>query len=511
MTLLPENLDYTNRDFESIRSRLIRLAASKGWIIEEVAEGERVPFDALLLELIAFAADVVGFYLDAEAREARWSTARQRRSQIAHAKLVGFRPRGTVAARVDIVFTLAAVPVGDVQLDTFQEIRTADVAEPAVFQLQEPLFIAGGANPPTATVIAENSAFQQQPFQSVDVANQFFKLARGPYVDLSASVVAADGIYEDVDSLLTSGPTDRHFVVSVGDDEVATITFGNGVSGTIPAGIIQTSYQIGGGSAGNVAENLITVITGTFVDEFANPVSISLTNPERASGGLDSQTADEIRVAVPEFVRSLNRTVGEDDFVAAARRVMGGGVNGRGRALILTADQDLSVPENRGFLYVVPPDGEAPTELLKASILEEVLVTRPKTITFQVEVRDPVFRIIDISARIFREAGTSQAQARDNIEATMDEFFAVESSPGVPNPEIDFGLNIRDQDGNPDPNLAWSRVLRGVINSAGIFKVGDGDADFLLNGQSDDVLIESFEFPKLGTISLVDGNTNEVI
>jgi hypothetical protein len=59
--------------------------------------------------------------------------------------------------------------------------------------------------------------------------------------------------------------------------------------------------------------------------------------------------------------------------------------------------------------------------------------------------------------------------------------------------------------------VAWSDVLAVVEGVPGVRKIGDRDEDFLLNGQSDDVVLEYREFPVLGSITLINGDTGGML
>src|ERR1044071_979203 len=131
MGLLAQARDYTDKDFDSLRLRLQSLVRSvfPDWTAFNVAS-----FGNVLLELYAFVLDVLVVYQDNQARESRLLTATQRRNLIALTKLLGFRPAGARAATVEEVFTLAVPPSVDVVLPQGTEVRTASVADPAVFQ-----------------------------------------------------------------------------------------------------------------------------------------------------------------------------------------------------------------------------------------------------------------------------------------------------------------------------------------------------------------------------------------
>lgn len=80
MALLPEPVDYTDRDFDSLRARLIALVQS---VFPDWSDFDVASFGNLLLEMFAVVGDVLTFYQDNLARESRLVTAIQRKNVIA--------------------------------------------------------------------------------------------------------------------------------------------------------------------------------------------------------------------------------------------------------------------------------------------------------------------------------------------------------------------------------------------------------------------------------------------
>ena len=111
VALLPVNIDYTDKDFDAIRSRLIQLIQS---VFPDWSDFSVASFGNILMEMYAFVGDVVTFYLDNQARESRLITATQRKNVIALSRMLGYRLQGARAATVVIEVELARVPVADV-------------------------------------------------------------------------------------------------------------------------------------------------------------------------------------------------------------------------------------------------------------------------------------------------------------------------------------------------------------------------------------------------------------
>ncbi len=498
MALLPANTDFTDKDFDSLRLRLQNLVRSvfPDWTDFNVAN-----FGNILLELYAFVGEVLTFYQDAQAAESRLVSATQRKNVIALAKMLGFRLASATAATADVVFALASVPTADVTIPAGTVVRTQKVTDPVRFQLLAPVTIPSGADPPQGTGTVENSETRTEAFASSGLADQEFVLTFVPFLDGSAAITTTDGTFAEVENFLNSGPTDLHFAIVVDQNDRATARFGNGVQGAIPTGTIEIVYKVGGGIVGNVDGERIVVIEGAFADSFGNPVQVAVTNPSPASGGNPRQSLEAAKVLAPASIRTLNRTVSREDFENNARKVAG-----VARALMLTSNEDPTIDENSGILFVIPNGSGLPSQALKEAVLGQVTVVFPNTLTFEVSVQDPVFLSIDVSATIFLRDGAEASTVRTAVEVALQGFFAMSTADGTPNPNVDFGFNIKDGQGNPDGEVAWSSLLRLVAGVEGVRKVGDGELDFLLNGRSDDVRLENRDFPVLGTVTLVNGD-----
>jgi len=288
----------------------------------------------------------------------------------------------------------------------------------------------------------------------------------------------------------------------VDQNDRATVRFGNGTSGAPPTGTVRITYKTGGGLDGNVDAQRLVVIEGGYADTHGNPVQVSVINIEPASGGADRQTVASAKLLVPESLRAMTRTVAREDFEINARRVAG-----VSRALMLTSNEDTTIPENSGILYIIPQGGGLPTPALKNQVLRMVTETYPSTLTFQTSVQNPVYRSIGVEARVYLKQGHSQESVRDRIKANLGAMFRMAEPDGTPNPQLDFGFNIKDSQGNPVGEVAWSDVFNVIRDTDGVRKIGDRHGDLKLSGLPADVKLGIKEFPILGTVTLINGDT----
>ncbi|ACY13297.1 baseplate J/gp47 family protein [Haliangium ochraceum] len=498
MTLLPPSVDYTDKDFDALRARLIALVQS---VFPDWSDFSVASFGNVLLEMHAFVGDVLAFYLDAQARESRLVTATQRKNIIALARMIGYRLHGAQAATAEVIFALAQPPAADVVIPAGTVVRTPDVTEPVRFQLLADVHIAAGAEPPEAVGVVENAETHTQLADARGLADLDLTLSRTPYLDSSVVVSAGSGAYAERDSLLGAGPNERAFVVLVDQNDRATLRFGNGTSGAPPTGTIRVTYKTGGGAGGNVEAGSLTVLERAFADAHGRPVQVAATNPAPASGGTERQSAASAKLLAPESLRTLTRSVTREDFEINARRLPS-----VARALMLTSNEDARIAENSGILYIIPRGGGVPTSALKQAVHEQVTVVYPCTLTFQVAVQDPVYRVVHVEARVYRRQGVAAAALRVRIEANLAAFFRVSEPDGTPNPRVDFGFHRKDADGAPAGEVAWSDVFNVLRDTDGVRKLGDGASALLLDGAPADVRLGVDEFPVLGTVTLLDGD-----
>lgn len=500
MAILPTSVDYTDKDFDSLRLRLQNLIRS---VFPEWTDYNVANFGNILVELYAFVGDVLGYYQDNQALQSRITTATQRRALLGLVKLLGYAPPTATAATVDVTISLTTAPANNVDIPAGTVVATEEITSPIRYQTLTATAIPAGQT--SVSVSAENSESQEENFSTTGLANQEFTLGQVPFIDGSISIAAGNGGYSQVDNFLDSEATDRHFTVTVDQNDRATVRFGNGVNGAIPVGNITITYKTGGGSGGRVDAGKIRRIEGSFFDG-ATAVNPTVTNPQPSSGGTDRATVAQIKVLAPASIRVINRTVAREDFEINALRLAD-----VARALMLTSNEDAGIAENSGILFIIPAGGGLPSTALKDAVLEQVTVTYPSTLTFQVLVQDPVYKSIDVVARVHPRTGVADATVKADVVAALTTFFQVENADGTPNENVDFGGNIKNQAGTIVSEIAWSDVHNVVRDLSTVRKVQADDNGFTLDGSRDDVALTTREFPQLGTVTVINADTGQVI
>ena len=151
--------------------------------------------------------------------------------------------------------------------------------------------------------------------------NQRFETSRDHWIDGSEVVTVDAEAWISVDNFLSSGPQDKHYVIELGEDDRATVVFGNGVTGRIPPvgqGNIATDYRFNAETDGNVGANTIVVDkTGlTFVN--------TVFNPRQAGGwseaeGATEESLERAKLAGPASLRTKEVALNGDDAVTLTK------------------------------------------------------------------------------------------------------------------------------------------------------------------------------------------------
>lgn len=349
---LPVAVDYTSRDYFSLREDLILRIKEylPTWSGEDPAD-----FGVAMVEAFSYMGDVVNYYIDRVANESYLPTATQRQSILNISKNYGYIPAGFRAASLTVQFVnddetavtlpagtelLASVNVGDVVVDLIYTVPTETVVPAKVGETQ-------GSVETTAFNYEEIAARPENAATGPgDIAGELIAVSNGQpdqVYRLSEAQVLEDSpvIYVQVgddfepwrlvDHLADYGPFDSVFTVSTDANEFTFINFGDGVSGKIPPrfSTIKATYRVGGGSIGNIATNLLDEIyrvPGLSDSQVATlSTTLEVKNTSAGVGGQEPESNESIKENAPKALTALNRAVSLRDFASLAVQVEGVG------------------------------------------------------------------------------------------------------------------------------------------------------------------------------------------
>jgi predicted phage baseplate assembly protein len=235
-------------------------------------------------------------------------------------------------------------------------------------------------------------------------------------------------LWEEVESLFESAPSDTHFTTSIDENDQLSVLFGDGRRGAVPpAGAeIAAVYRIGLGTRGNVGADTLSVFL-TAVPEIA-----AIGNPFAAEGGADRESTEEAKISGPGSVIAQERAVTLQDYELLAEGFPGVGkakarVGLRGGYKVV---QLFIAPEAPRVVPPAPTSGEL-KEALKAQLEARMPVNRMAG----VDVLDPIYVAVDITVDVHLKADASRAQVRDEVLNTLRELLSFARQ--------DFGQAVR--------------------------------------------------------------------
>lgn len=349
---VPVVVDYTSRDFYSLRDDLVARVRS---VLPKWSGDSPADFGIAMVEAFAYMGDVVNYYVDRIANESYLATATQRQSILNIARNYGYVPTGYRSASVTVQFTnedtsavvlpagtelLASVNTGESTFDLIWTLN-AEVTVPAAVGESLGVVTATALQYEDISRRTENAATGVNDIDGELVAvssgfpEQFYQLTEPQVVDGSVRIWIQNGeVFEpwtEVLHLTDYGPYDQVFSTIADADDFTYVQFGDGISGAIPTrfSVIKAAYNIGDGEGGNVATNLITEIyrvpglSDTEVSVLSS--TLSVTNPSAGIGGSSPESNESIKEKAPKALTALNRAVSLKDYSYLALQVSGVG------------------------------------------------------------------------------------------------------------------------------------------------------------------------------------------
>ena len=319
-------VDYTSREYTSIRDNLIALIPDyvPNWTNRDPAD-----FGIALIELFSYMGDILNYYIDRSANEAFIGTASQRENVLQIARLLGYKPVENTASTVTLTFYNSTASPITVPAGT--RVATTAVTSGSSSQITFET-VAEGVVP--AKVGSTNGTVQITAQQGLTISNevigtstgqlnQVYKLSNTSVINNSVSIVAGGVTYTQVPYLIDYNGYDAVFSLYTNAAGVSYVIFGDGISGRVPtnSSVIYATYRVGGGEIGNVAAGTIkTILTNNQTG--LTVLNTSYGNPSdngSAVGGTNAESTDSIRLNAPLSLRAINRAVSLSDYAALVK------------------------------------------------------------------------------------------------------------------------------------------------------------------------------------------------
>lgn len=443
------NVNYTNQDFWSLKSRL------ESFIKERFADTftDFVESDLaiMLIENWAFIADTLSFKIDQIANEIFIDTVTEVDNAFRLATLVGFKPQPPIGAR-----SLWSATINNL-LDTDLEIPTPVLVDfstnegPQTIELfaadannnprfSDSIFITAGQFINTSIVGVEGRTLTQE-FSGTGETNQSLTLSSGPIIWNSVNVFVDGLAWSQVDYFTDSQPR-REFRVEYDSEYNAFVIFGNNRAGMIPSSgsVINVTYRVGGGVSGNIVTGSLQLQRNFVVPGFDFRTTVTFQNYTKGEFGYAGDTIDDIKRNLPAWLRTQNRAVTGSDYETLTDQFATEfqGQIGKSKAAL----RHYGCAANVIDLYILALDGpdtlaEA-TDGLKIALMEEL--NAKKMITDTVCIRDGVIIETDVALDVLVDKfyRKFEDEIRERINLRVNTFFSLN--------KWDYGQDLKSTD-----------------------------------------------------------------
>jgi len=314
-------LNYVDYDFDALMLQLInRVKLQSAWI-----DTYRSGTGQMLIELYAYVANLVLYYIERRAEESYIGTASNRSSVINIVRLLNYQPKRKVGATGTLTFTRNFVHTKNIYIPRYTECQSTTGVK---FIVTSDVVLKGSSTYPASVEATAMQGYKEEIEQtSAGGTSQVYNIA---YTDIEDSypLVYVNGVlWEEVDSFIDSVNTSKHYMVRYELDDTVSVLFGDGVFGLAPSAgdVIKFIVIHTEGLEGNVyEEGKVTTLNSTLYDSDGAVVSnISVTNASSDPsalhlflGGDDAQDAEEIRNEAPRVFATGDRAVTRSDFMA---------------------------------------------------------------------------------------------------------------------------------------------------------------------------------------------------
>jgi hypothetical protein len=419
-------IDYTNKDYASLRESLLKIAQEKLPVWTDHSAND---LGVVLVELFAYMGDILLYYQDRIANESYLATAQERRSVINLLRLIGCEMRPAVSASAGLSLYFATAGSGTVTIPRRAEFQARINGNMVKFQYLGPPLTIDLDQTPAMKTFQEKlyKLYETLPVVQVDgfapaeilgssdgSPNQRYRLALASLIADTLEVTVDEGggpkAWTAKPSLLDSKAVDEHYLVQRDDQDQAWIIFGDGKYGRIPPlgrnNIIAT-YCSGGGIKGNVPPNSITKI----ITPINHLQKVNNTLP--ATGGAEREPTADAAQRGPHLFRSMGRAVTARDYEFQAKEF---GV-GKARA--------RAPGWNYIELFVAPVGGGQPTDTLKEDL--RAYFEAKRIMTSILHICDPVYVPVFIQGKLFIEPYYPTEQVKQNVKDAILSMLAFDN------------------------------------------------------------------------------------
>ena len=476
MATPPVQISYVNKSYEDERREILSRApiVSKG-VWTDLNNTELL---VALVELMLGSSDMMRFYLDHQANEAYLQTARERNNVISLCNQLSHRMRSWTPSSGSVTVRLTSSINGYILIPKYTKFWSIEGLP--YFSVKDVIL---SESTPIVDILLLQGLVQSKTYKSTGQPDQRFLIPSDKVGEGSITVEVDGKAWTEVDDhFVLSGISSEHYMLELGSDGHLHVVFGDGVFGLVPSEGSKIVIRWGDtqGPLGNVAENHIVRFDRT-------PENVEIQCSSSFSGGSTPESIAKAKKLAPMLLRSVWKAVTPDDFASLAENYPG-----VKQAKVLDINDfplySFRMSYHDVWVAVIPSDGGQLSDSTRADILE--YLEKRKYVTCNLNIVNVEYVDVDIDVTVYKKSNYSSQYVESKVVDAINNLFVVATSPTAQYRlygSVD-GLVIGE-------DLRYSDLVT-VINSV------DGVAYIQLDSPTSDVLVNSQQIPRLGSLTL---------
>ncbi len=461
---IPDNkksdfIDFAATDFLSLRNRLVEyIKAVYPLDYNNFSESD---LGMMFLEAFAYMGAVLSMKADMLANENYLRTSKNRNNVKKMLEIIGVNMKGPIGSAANAQLTLNSASTSST-ITIPQSARVVTITSPednaplnyTLYKITNGQIDTVTADSDITLDVSESDSqassiwsnlaliegalvIETGTFNATDSIKKI-TLSQSPVIQDSVQVYlngsfATSGAWERVDNLyFASGSNDQVFQVNYNDDLTATVVFGDGILGKSPPinATYSINYRVGGGTRGNIANEVINV-TVTTDEGFTG----TLENISQATGGRDAETVAHAKKYAPYTFKRQDRLVTLEDYTTFANTYVGStGSTAKARAVTRNAYSSANTIDVYILQVASDTQLQQATIAFKSELLNSMEVK--KMLTDEIVVVDGLIRTLDLSVsiRIDKELLPKEEEIKGKVRDVILNFFHVDN--------FDFGKTL---------------------------------------------------------------------
>ena len=411
-------LNFANYSFDELVAQLRNIVSqTDSWqdIAYESGTGN------FLIELFAYVAEMLMYYLERRAQEGYIDTAQLRSSLVSLVALINYRPKRQISSTGYLTFNL---PGGWYAKDIYIPKGTRVQTTGFIFTVLSNTTLRSGDT--SVVTQAIQGEYTTETFVSDGTSTQTLILTGENIEDTHIEVFVNGVPWALQDTLAYSTSESLDFIQKTALNGAVQIIFGDGIFGAMPtiSDTIEVKYISTDGIDGSVYSlSVINDIVDTLYDSASIDVTSLLTvvNNTQFLGGDSEEDIEEIRREAPLVYKTGQRAVTREDYITILESIGG----------VMTAyawgERDETPPNityfNKIRIVVLLDDWQDPDSAFKASI--ESVLEEKEQLTVWIEFVDAVKieTIATVGVKVNSSYQTSTIVA--DVSDKLDELFAL--------------------------------------------------------------------------------------